>query len=56
MILKIMTKLSRKYLKRENRDNLYKKNNNVPNVTLSKHTLESILSDFSKLKPLDYNT
>ena len=56
MILKIMIKLSRKYLKRENRDNLYKKNNNVPNVTLSKHTFESILSDFSKLKPLDYNT
>ena len=53
MILKRMIKLSRKYLKR---DNLYKKNNHVPNVTLSKHTFESILSDFSKLKPLDYNT
>ena len=52
MILKRMIKLSRKYLKR---DNLYKKNNHVPNVTLSKHTFESILSDCSKLKPLDYN-
>ena len=56
MILKRMIKLSRKYLKRENRDNLYKKNNHVPNVISFKHTFKSILSDFSKLKPLDYNT
>ena len=53
MILKRMIKLSRKYLKR---DNLCKKNNHIPHATLSKHTFESILSDFSKLKQQNYNT
>ena len=47
MTLKRMMELSRKYLKRVN---LYKKYNHAPNVTLSKHTFESISSDFSKLK------
>ena len=54
MILKRMIKLLKEYLKSENRDNLYKKNNHVPNATLCKHTFESISNDFAKLKPQNY--
>ena len=43
------------FLKRENRDILYKKNNRVPNITLSKHTFASVSNDFSKLKSYNYD-
>ena len=56
MILKRMMKLLKEYLKRENRDNLYKKNNHISYATLSEHTFESISKDFFKLKPYNYNT
>ena len=43
-----------KYLKRENRDNLYKEI--IMYLMLNyKHTFESISNDFSKLKPHNYN-
>ena len=51
MTLKRMIKLLKGYLKSKNRDNLYKKNNHVPDAILSKHTFESISNDFAKLKP-----
>ena len=56
MTLKRMIKLLKEYLKRQNRDNLYKKTNHVPNITLSKYTFESISNDLSKLKLQNYNT
>ena len=56
MTLKRMIELLKEYLKSANCDNLYKKNNHVPNATLSKHTFESISNDFAKLKPKNYKT
>ena len=38
------------YFKKENCDILYKRNNHVPEVTLTKHTFDSISKGFSKLK------
>ena len=36
--------------KKEKRDILYKRNNHVPKVTLTKHTFDSISKDFFKLR------
>ena len=51
MTLKRMIKLLEEYLKNTNRDNLYRKNNHVPDAILSKHTFESISNNFAKLEP-----
>ena len=38
------------YFKKENRGILYKRNNHVPKVALTKHTFDSISKDFFKLR------
>ena len=38
-----------RFFKKENRDFLYKRNSHVPDITLAKHTFDSISKDFSKL-------
>ena len=44
------------FFKRGNRDNLYKQNGHVPNITVTKYTFDTIDKEFPRLKPCNYNT